>query len=151
MSEPLFIGVDPGRTVGFATVRGDGELVNSGEADWEDFVRTAHDLICRRLPGDEELVFICERYTVTNQTLKKSRQLEAIYCTGWLLGAQVLYSNVTVELQTPAQAKRFATDEKLLRQWKRPIVGDHARDAARHALLNLVLRGRIQAEDLYEG
>jgi hypothetical protein len=55
-------------------------------------------------------------------------------------------AGVAFETQSPAEAKRFSTNDKLkLLGWRSPTRGGHADDAARHLLLAAVRHGLIDA------
>jgi hypothetical protein len=85
---------------------------------------------------------VCERYTITPQTLKKSAQYDALYQVG-ILGYFARRYGVKVTLQQPSQAKRLATNDKLERiGWRNPSRGGHADDASRH-LLTYALAQRL--------
>jgi len=86
-----------------------------------------------------ELHVVCESYIVTANTLKKSRQnwsLEGIGVFRYLART----SDAEFTLQSPADAKTFATDEKLKAMGWHVPGRDHANDASRHLLLYCLKR-----------
>jgi hypothetical protein len=119
------LAVDPGLMSGWAYHHEDGH--RAGQLEFDEMMGVAEFL--------EPDVFVCERYTVTAETLRKSRQttaLEIIGCLRWLAHKR----GVPFVLQSPADAKRFATNKKLeAAGWLLPSSQDHANDALRHLLL----------------
>ena len=150
MMDLVVLGVDPGKTTGLALVRwtdtGTAPL-SVEQTNWEAAADTCRNLLLTY--GDVvPFVVACERYTITMQTLKKTRQLEALYCIGGLITAVRWYGGVAcrgLHVQTPGDAKGVVTDA-LLRKlgWYDMTVGmDHARDALRHATLWLLKERRL--------
>lgn len=86
-----------------------------------------------------------EKYTITGRTAKLTQQVDAMFINGYIDGlAEKLGFRLT--LQTPAQAKSFATDTKLKAAgWYKPTPGGHANDGARHLLTYLASNQRIIA------
>ncbi len=132
----LYIAVDPGSATGLA--------------EWNPATRAlqtfdlpamqAVDWINGELwAGGVELV-VCEAFTITQKTLEFSRggsndAIEVIGAARWLARQY----RVTFELQQPAEAKGFSSNEKLKRAgFVTPASPDHRRSAARHLLLGLV-------------
>ncbi len=67
----------------------------------------------------------------------RSMQYDALYIIGYL--AMHLHRDGTpFKLQSPAQAKSFATNPKLKAAGLYPVGQGHAQDAARHLLVHLV-------------
>lgn len=123
------LAVDPGLTSGWALLRPDG-TVTTGQSDFEAMMRAAE----RYAPT----VVVCERYTITAETLRKSRQTTALELIGALRWMTVKSGGEFV-MQSPADAKRFSTDGKLTSAgWLQPRARDHANDACRHLLLYCV-------------
>jgi len=128
----IVLSVDPGVMTGWATWSD--RLLVVGQAEFDPFVRYVVTLA----EEDQLHVIVCERYTITGETLKKSRQSASLEVIGFLKSVGVVY-DIPVILQTPADAKRFATDAKLTAAgWKLPSTQDHANDALRHLMLYLV-------------
>ena len=90
----------------------------------------------------------CESFRITAHTAKLSPapwSLEIIGALRWLCHR----NGIGFTLQTPGDAKRFATDTKLDKLgWARPPGAGHARDAQRHLLLFLVRAGLLVCTDL---
>lgn len=126
---------DPGGTTGWALWE-DGALKASGQDGFESFWRYV-----RTLTGLTHVV--AERFVLNHQTVRNSAQPTALEVIGylrttsWEQGAKFV-------LQSPADAKRFSTDERLTAaHWKLPSKLDHANDALRHLLLLLVKSGEM--------
>lgn len=79
-------------------------------------------------------ILVCEDFVPRGQAL--TWQPASLHIIGYLMGEADFYG-WEFRLQTPAQAKGFATNEKLKRAaWWVPGQ-DHARDALRHLLTYL--------------
>lgn len=95
----------------------------------------------------EDVLIAGERYTVTAETGKRSAQPTPLKVLGQAEQLTYQYANVEFILQTPADAKKLASNERLrdLRFYtrasdvNRPDAND-VNDAARHALLALARR-----------
>ncbi len=132
--------VDPGKVTGYA-VWIDGILMGSGELPHYEFLALAE----KTVPTCTAVA--CEDYRVTPATLKKTWQPWSLYQIG-TLDYWCRASGVEFALATPAEAKGFATDERLRALgWWFPGVG-HARDAGRHLLLYLVRVGALSPATL---
>lgn len=139
------LSVDPGKMTGYV-VWTDGER-EEGELAHEPFLDFAWDLV---KAGDIDVI-VCERFIITAQTGKLSQapwsleQIGALRFFAHRLG-------IPFELQSAADAKRFATEDKLRRAaWARPKGAGHARDAQRHLLVYLVRRNLFDASVLIGG
>lgn len=87
--------------------------------------------------GPPPALVVCESFIINATTHKKSPQPYSMELIG-VLRYLCEYHEVPFKLQTPADAKRFSTDDKLKRLgWWVPGQ-DHADDALRHLLLALV-------------
>lgn len=130
----LIIAVDPGKVTGIATWAG-GEFNSWQEPTWFAVDRIWAKL--ERLPDNAVVEIVCESYTITASTLRKTRQnysLESIGALRWMSNTH----GVEFVLQAPADAMGFMTDDKLrMLGWYRPSIGGHANDAARHLGLRL--------------
>ena len=91
---------------------------------------------------------IVEKLTITAQTAKKSRDIQqGIELVGVVKHYARLYERELVE-QTPGDAMRFATNEKLKRiGWHVPGP-DHQNDARRHILTVIVERRLIDPRSI---
>lgn len=135
LADPVLVAVDPGGTTGVAMYRSGGlpryeHNFTSGQVEGRaEFMDTFDEMVEMGVP----LIVVCESYTITGATAQKSQQYDALYLIG-ALEHVCRKLGFPFELQTPAQAKSFSTDEKLQAiGWYAPGQG-HANDAARHAL-----------------
>jgi hypothetical protein len=140
------VAVDPGKMTGLAFVEtSDAIEPTVQQAPWEE----AQDIIWTFVANHLGTVIVCERFTITMQTLKKAREYEALYVIGGLL-LMTRRLPSTMVLQTPAEAKSFITDEKLRRLgWYERTKGlDHGRDALRHLALYAVTHDHLDPRRL---
>jgi hypothetical protein len=80
---------------------------------------------------------VIEKFTITNETAKKSRQYDALNIIGVFRHYSYM-SDWPLTLQSPGSAKKLGTDDRLKDLgWYTPGKG-HANDAARHLLLYCV-------------
>lgn len=89
-------------------------------------------------------VVVCEDFRITGQTAKKSPQADALKIIG-ALDYLCFKHEVQFVLQTPADAKRFATDSRLKKAGMWTPGRKHANDAARHLFLWLCRKGLLNA------
>ena len=157
MSEHLeVVAFDPGGTTGFAWYAREagqghadahiayGEIPN-GRSSAYDFI---NDIITSEgspvigINGDVwhyHPRVVCEDFIINTATATKSRQSDPLRIAGYLEGKCAEYGH-PFKLQTPAQAKAFATDDKLRHLgWYHSTPGGHANDAARHLLTYLCI------------
>ena len=131
------LAVDPGKITGYV-VWCEGERIEQ-ELEASRFLKRAVALI---ESGSIQHV-VCERFIVSAQTGKFSQapwSLEQIGVLRFLCSQ----NDIPFTLQNAADAKRFATEERLNHmKWKRPKGAGHARDAQRHLLLFLVKNDMI--------
>lgn len=132
--------VDPGKRTGWA-LWAPGSTVESGECEHFDFLRFAQDEV------DSNTVVVCENFLITYATLKKSRQTWSLEQIG-ALRYWCWREDAEFVLQTPAEAKGFATDDRLkhLGWWQKGQ--RHANDALRHLLLYAVRESLITGDEL---
>mgnify|MGYP001587211355 CR=1 FL=1 len=139
--------LDPGGTTGLATYGHDGLSAMQGSPD-EILDQLEYSL--KPFDWDERPdIVVCESFTISMHTLKKSRggsnaAIETIGAARYLCRR----AGVPFRLQSPGEAKGFASDSVLRRVRWLPGLPDHARDAARHLLLACVTEGLIPAEHL---
>lgn len=143
------IAVDPGGTTGLATALfhdGRGEVSGFKSFEETDPMDAVHWVHQTMIHGPLKVELVAERYTITPRTTRLSRQYDALYVIGGLMYvAHILH--VPFTLQTPADAKNFASNAKLEAiGWRRPTKGGHADDAARHLLKRAVDTGLLPAE-----
>ena len=125
------IAVDPGLLTGVAVLC-DGVHHSFEEPDFHDLAAFVY--------SQQPDVIVCEAFVIRQNTHKLDAG--AFSETTDRIGAMRLLAElaeVPFHRQTPAQAKSFATDEKLRRLgWFNPTPGGHANDATRHLLIYLV-------------
>ena len=138
VTSSLFVAVDPGGTTGVCTLRPDplyGFDVSFREIpDRYEAEACVRDLVV----GVGPATVIVERWDVRANTHQLTNQDDPRYIIGYVDGLCHQLPGVRYVEQTPAQAKRFASDEKLRRAGLYPVGLGHARDAARHMLTFLV-------------
>lgn len=135
---PVVLGVDPGKTTGWALLSIGFECGQlNGRLD-------AYTRLPLGYPGME---VVAEKFTITPGT--PTGQYDALYIIGHL--EAICYSNkIPFTLQTPAQAKKFISNEVLtILGWYRKGL-PHAMDAARHLALHLVQSGHPVGEMVIE-
>lgn len=140
MSEYAWIvGVDPGKTCGHALLLTHDPLgtLMAGQHPPMELVDRVH-LHLGAVPGPG--LIAVERFTVTARTAQLSPQLDAVEVIGCLRWLAYRYG-VDLLLQTPAAAKRFASDVHLRIWGVYDTRNDHANDATRHALLAAMTAG----------
>lgn len=135
-----YLALDPGLTTGIAyydtrirefgslEIRGRHELYRYLEDEWG---------LASQCDGRRPDVVVIERWDVRKDTFGKSAQEDARYIIG---AVECLCRRASIDYreQRPAEAKRFATNDKLRALgWYEGCEG-HADDAARHLLVALV-------------
>jgi len=125
------LAVDPGGTTGLVYVEWDGssdpKLLDFAQVDSEDMPTWMYG--CFKF-NDIGLV-VCERFTVSMETVQKSRQPDAMYNIGGI-GYLTKLFHIPLRLQNRGDAKTAYPNERIAGY---KVKGDHARDALRHALL----------------
>jgi len=151
MSSPRIIAIDPGAVTGWAEFREGRPLrtleIAGRHSVYEEFIWGTEESWYIR--GDTEVV--CEDYIISARTVKVTPQKDPLYIIGWLEG-ECHRCNIPFTLQTPSQAKSFATDDKLkYLGWYTPTKDGHANDASRHLLTYLVNKYPKVGRDLLKG
>lgn len=144
VNDVVLLTVDPGKCTGYLLDNVPGAAPVIDQLPALDFCELA-EREARVHQG--ALTIVYEKFTITQATLRKAREAHAIEVIGVLKFLSYTHGCRLIE-QTPGDAKRFATDARLkkLHLW---VPGkDHARDAARHAVLWGVRSGFINPEDL---
>ena len=141
------IAVDPGGHTGIIRYFDHSEGADDWWKAYQEPWEKAIDLIDEWLmhtDSDVHTTIVVERYAITMQTLKKSRQYEALYCIGGLLVFARKYG-CDIVLQSPGEAKALVTDERIKTLgWYDAVKGkEHARDALRHLVRWLVQTKRM--------
>jgi hypothetical protein len=141
--ERLILAVDPGKTTGYGLLfvddKGKLDSVSFNQLTMDDFLPAAAEMI---EDWGSRTTVVCESFTVTQRTTKQRGErlwsVEQIGVLRWLT-TRALGSYLE---QSPSDAKSFATDKKLKSIGWYTVGMEHARDAARHALLYCV-RGNL--------
>lgn len=122
---------DPGLVTGWACYEPATQAFVSGQVPGRhDFYRQFEQSIA--YGGTIEVVG--EKFVITGRTATLTAQYDALYINGTVdyLAEKLGFP---FELQTPREAKAFATDTKLKALgWYKPTKGGHANDATRHLL-----------------
>jgi hypothetical protein len=90
-------------------------------------------------------VIVVERYIISLDTIKKSRQSDALEVIGMLRYFSVT-EDIPIVYQTAAQAKRMISDESLRNVGWYTRGLEHGNDAARHMLFYYLKQGWAKAE-----
>lgn len=122
------LGIDPGETTGVAIMDFPGRLLGHTAALSLDEVFDT----MQWLYLDVDLIAI-ERFTISMRTIRATRQHDAMYVIGWVLGLG-RKMGIPVQLQNPADAKSTFPDH-VLEELELRTSTTHVRDATRHALL----------------
>jgi hypothetical protein len=136
-----YVGVDPGLVTGVAVYE-PGQLFQSYE------VTRPHIMNLLRQVVREGDVVCIEKFTISMQTVRKTRQPDALQIIGAtqelcrLKGAQLI-------IQEPAPAKRIGSYEVLRKlDWHRLTKDNHANDAASFVLMALLKTNRAVYAEL---
>lgn len=124
------VGADPGKMTGLTTY----DTLNGTSAIAELPAFNAVRYVWNVIEG-APVVVCCERYDITGQTSKKSRQHDALKVTGALEYKCLMHGAKFVQFGR-ADAKTFGTDKKL-REMKMLTDLVHGNDAARQVLMYL--------------
>lgn len=131
----IIIAIDPGKTCGLAIYDVAEKTMLGSEVDFFDFGDWLNTSLHNLKSADVTVMVACERFTIGAGTIKRSQDAH------WALEGIGVARYVThcyayeFLLQSPADAKQFATDAKLRKaDWYVPGKG-HANDAIRHASL----------------
>lgn len=132
------LSIDPGNVTGVATYhRGSVETRELPKGETYEYVT---DLVDYHYDNFSAIEVVAERFVISQRTIRSERQGDALDILGYLDGLCYL-KQVPLTLQTAAQAKSFATDDKLRRLgWYQKTKDGHANDACRHLLVYLVTR-----------
>lgn len=147
----LIISVDPGKATGvaaFTYIKGEEpEMLEAVEVDFYSFAPWVREWIGSYFSDSSEwdnLIVVCERFTINAQTVKNSQAPFSLEEIGVLKQIMLDYNLEpdTLKFQSPADAKAMFDNSKLkkLEYWHRGGEG-HALDAIRHGLLTMVKLG----------
>lgn len=129
----MIIAIDPGKMSGLAAYHD--EQFRAYEMNPLDTIEYV-DSAWSQTGGDIEVV--AESFVISERTIKTAPQRDALDILGWLT-IESQRRGFEFTMQTPAQAKKFATDDKLKAlDWYERTKDGHANDAARHLLVYLM-------------
>lgn len=136
------LAVDPGKHTGVANLGPDG-AVWAGEGDWGETLDYVKAALATYWAAGVRPAVVCEAFTITQQTAANTQapwSLEAIGAIRFMCRRYGL----TLDLQLPVEAKKFATNPRLKHQgWYVSTPGGHVNDALRHLYLYLAKSGRV--------
>ncbi len=141
----MILAIDPGKMSGVAIWHPDRPYaITSYELTPLNVVY----LVLRNLERYEDCTVVTEKFTISERTLKTALSLDALDINGWLT-LESQRQGFELVVQTPAQAKKFATDDKLKALgWFERTKDGHANDAARHCLVYLINKRPAAREQL---
>ena len=129
LEQRVILAVDPGKETGWASLTLG--IHSSGQMPLHKFLMWLDGALDAGLMPQ----IVCEDFIYTTETAKKSRQTSSTEGIG-VLRFLALKHDLGFALQSPASAKKFATDDKLRKlNWYQPSKGGHANDASRHLLV----------------
>lgn len=134
--KPYIFSFDPGLMTGWALCKTDSMEVSSGELEIIPFLCLV-DAWTAKLGVDLD---VCgERFTITVATAKKSQAPWSLEVIGAVKYLAWKHGCGEIKLQAPADAKKFATNERLRAMgWWTPGTKGHDKDALRHLMIRLV-------------
>lgn len=128
---PTILAVDPGKVTGVAAWQPSEPMKLT---TWEEHTRYRAAAAVEHIMPSE---LVCEQFVISERTIRTAQDVNALRIIGWL-DIWCRQKAIPFDLQTAAQAKRFATDDKLKALgWYTSTEGGHANDAARHMLVYL--------------
>lgn len=141
------IALDPGLTTGVFHWTEDRWWAH--EYSFDDTSRML-ELICQSDIPTADIWIVAERFIIGPQTVKNTQAPWSLEMIGVARHFSRRYCGRELTLQSPAEAKRFASDIRLKHLgWHTPGKG-HANDAARHALTFIANRGLMSQAALTE-
>ena len=130
----IYLAIDPGLTTGLAWFDTRSEVFDSTEVQGRYDLYDHLEVTWFELNAPSAVII--ERWDVRKNTHQLTNQDDVRYIIGWVDG-QCHRCRVPYHEQRPAEAKKFATDDKLKALgWYKGGFG-HADDAARHLLVFL--------------
>lgn len=140
------LGVDPGGTTGIAVWEPGFSCPVYDELD----PPTTMDFLRSQAVHQDNVIFVVEKYIITPATAKLSQQHDALELIGVVKYLCRIYDH-RYTMQSPSEAKSFATDAKLKKAgWYKPGL-PHARDASRHVLTYAAKNGLFPLHTLIGG
>lgn len=143
MTRELVLAIDPGLRTGWVTwARDENQVLAWGEDDEYDFCARVDRWLAATGP---RVTVVAEAFVITRETAKKSQQPYSLYVLGAVRYLSMKHGAEGPRLRSAADAKGFATNDKLRRLgWYRRGAG-HATDAHRHLLVWAVEEGHVPA------
>lgn len=145
----IVVSVDPGKASGIAcfafdSTVGEPELLWSIECQPHEYAEPLRAAVGEALLAECVLDIVCERFTITAQTVRNTQapySLEQIGVLKQIMRDAGINENA-LKFQSPSDAKRMFPNEaiKKLDYWHKGGEG-HALDAIRHGLLYLAKNG----------
>lgn len=138
----VVVTVDPGKMTGLSGVYRDGTFFS---------LETNFDQTCRHLielanKYRGAMILVAESFIIGPQTVKNTQAPWSLELIGVARMVSRLYCGRDLHMQSPAEAKRFSSDQRLKNLgWYKSGKG-HANDAARHLLLVMVTRGWLSSD-----
>lgn len=134
-NQTIVLAYDPGLVTGWAMFNPLTEDFTSGQIEGRHNFYAAVEGV---MAAGYLLEVVGEKFVIGPQTQKKTKQYDALYING-VMDYWSMKHGFKLTLQTPAQAKGFASDDKLKAlDWYKPTTGGHANDATRHLLTYVV-------------
>jgi hypothetical protein len=122
--------VDPGKVTGVA-------ILNTRKPGIETFELAGRYVVADFVQGNAPSEMVCEQFVISERTIRTAQDVNALRIIGWL-DIWTHQHAIPFDLQTAAQAKKFASDDKLKALgWYTATHDGHANDAARHLLVYL--------------
>ena len=135
-----YIGIDAGTVSGFVLLGYKDKVPAMSE--YADVNEMVHDCAALMMAGTPT-VFFYEKFEISQRTLKTNIVYDTLLFNGWLHHEGRRFPYITTKGYTPAQSKKFSTDDKLKTLgWHKPSKGGHQNDAAR-----ILLRGLAELQD----
>lgn len=128
------VAIDPGLMAGLFWTNG--HEVHGGDANAYTTVKNLEDHF---LPYPEDLEIVCERYNITSQTAKMSRQYDALEMIGAIRYLCKKY-NVPLTLQSRSDRKKVSNDMLRAIGWYIPTKEGHTNEAARHCFVRFAVK-----------
>ena len=143
----VVLAVDPGLMTGWV-VWSEGEIRAAGQSEFFDFCEEVEALYMPAVVGDQSgcpTHIVCERYDISAETLRKSRQYEALELIGVL--KYIAHREGAEYVASQRSNKTFSNDDRLRAAgWlARPKHENrHENDAKRHLLTWLCRTKRME-------
>lgn len=142
----LLLSVDPGGMTGLAFYDSGGGFFEAEELEFQAAARWIdYKLNLKR--ADEEMILVCEIFTVNAHTARHSRQYDALELTGVCRYLAHIHDAQFVQ-QTPAQRKVISNDQLRKLGWYNTSPDKHMIDAAKHLTVACLRRGVLKPEDV---